>query len=630
MKKLLLFFVLLATLLPALAQINYRQSTLPSGEVITERLSSDGSWQRVNNLPSDAQFGRFGVRKLNLYTRESKAVFNSSQFGSGKYFAPNYFFSLDINLNQDNVTTRLSQGVSMFSRFIQPNQSEYTALPGSRKFYYQTENELHGPYEGAGYYENDLATIEAWLYAHIPSGLGYWVANIETSNEWHQWQYVNGPYNHGYDSWNNAKSRVIRSERTGEFITLEQLWNSGQWDQEAQVRRNNRLAVMMTIAKARNTYVAYGSSMFQGEPRTNSLSTTNIFKEGTADVSHIPGGNGNGSINLNGRDYSGLNKNVYAYENSLLDYYYYFGWDQFAVSDYNDIWINKLPGTQTMPYIWSKMPIYHIVASEAGHWLANKYRMTTIAGQTNRGSVRMMEPNFEDKFYLSNGQSVVSFVPFQELQNINIDGYLLTPKVWLPPYYFYSAYAVHRFLEGATPGSGFHLWNAPGVCKLPTSHPLYNHHLHSITGGLLLARTDMQPLETFYAGSTLITSPEVQFNQSGSWQTYNPAEAFGFQPDGGRIAQKPVYLVRYRALAGGGWQVYILGGAPLNWGESRTDLIRLPGGALGGNQFRIKLTGPSAQIYEFTVAGTDSGQIYDATTYTINTATGYAGRVSSN
>lgn len=625
MKKLLFLWLVLLTSLSVQAQFRYRWSVLPSGDTLKERLNSDGSWVYVKYIPGDATYGRFGIRKVNLYTREGIASFNPAQFGTGKYFAPNYFFSVDFNVNQDNLATRLSQGVTLFSRFIQPVQSEYDNLAGSRKFYYQTENELHGPLEGAGYYESDLATVEARLYSVIPYNVGYWVANIETSNEWNQWRYGEGA--HGYDNWNTAKNRQIRSERTGELITLEQLWNSGQWEAEAQVRRNNRLAIMMTIARQRNPNVAYGASMFQGEPRTNSLTTTNIFKEGTADVSHIAGGDGNGTITLNGRTYQGINKNVYAYETSMHDYFYYFGWSDFSLTDYNEIWLQKKAGTQSMPYIWSRMVPYHIVASEAGHWLANRARMN-LYGQSIRGSVRMQEPNFEGQFYTTDFAAHESFVPMQELQNILVDGYTITPKVFLPPYYTYSAYAVHRFLEGDTPGSGYHLWNAPGVCRLPTSHPLYQHHLHTVTS-LFQARNDLQPLETFYAGSTLVTQPEVQLNQAGSWASYNAAEAFGFQPDGGRIAQKPVYLVRYKQNPNG-WQVYIVGGANLNWGESRTDLVRIPGGLLNGNLFRVKLTGPGAQLYEFAVKASDSGQTYDATNYTVNTASGYAGRINAN
>ncbi|WP_338871730.1 hypothetical protein WBJ53_26150 [Spirosoma sp. SC4-14] len=621
MKKLLGLLLLLSSFCFG-QSYTYRQSIV-GNDTLVYRIDFSGNTVQVQHLPSDATRAKVGVQRLNLYTREAKATLNTAQFGSGKYFAPNYFLSADFNVNQDNYQTRLNQGITLFSRFVLPSQSEYNSLPQSRKFYYQTENELHAQYEGAGYYEASLATIEQQLYNAIASGCFVWTANIETSNEWSQWRY--GENHFGYDSWDIAKNRTIVSERTGQTITLEQLWNSGQWDQEAQVRRNNRLAIMMTIAKARNTRVAYGASMFQGEPRTNSLSTNNIFKEGTADVSHC-GGDGNGNITLNGRVYQGINKNVFAYESSLLDYFYYFGWSDFSLSDYADIWTNKLAGTQTMPYIWSKMVPYHIVASEKGHWQANRARMS-LYGQTLRGSIRMQEPNFEGKFYTTDFTPHESFVPFSELQNVSVDGYLVTPKVFLPPYYVYSAYAVHRFLEGATEGAGYHLWNAPGVTKLPASHPLYNHHLHTITA-LFQARNDMQPLERFYAGSTLVQDPEVQLNQAGDWLSYSGCEAFGFQADGSRVTQKPVYILRYKQTTTG-WQVFVLGGTNQGWSESRTDLIRVPG-ALNGNMMRIKLTGPAAQVFEFAISSSDTNQTYDATSYTVTTQAGYAGRISSN
>lgn len=621
-KKILGFLSLLLVSLAGFSQTHDYRLSVVNGDTIVYKIDFAGNAVRVQHLPTDAVRSKRGLRRLTPYTREAVATLNTAQFGAGKYFSPNYFFSADFNVNQDNYATRSAQGVSLFSRFVLPSQTEYNNLPQAKKFYYQTENELHGSYEGARYYEATLATIEQQLYSAIASGCYYWTANIETSNEWSQWRYGEG--NFGYDSWDVAKNRTIISERTGQPITLGDLWNSGQWDAEQQVRRNNRLSVMMTIARSRNTYAAYGASMFQGEPRTNSLSTTGIFKEGTADVSHIPGGDGAGNIVLNGRSYTGLNKNVYAYENSLLDYFYYFGWAGMSVSDYTDIWVNRLDGTQTMPYIWSKMPTYHIVASEVGHWLANRARMS-LYGQTVRGSVRMQEPNFEGQFYTSDGTPHESFVPFSSLQNVNVDGYLVTPKVFLPPYYTYSAYLCHRFLEGDTPGSGYHLWNAPGVTKLPTTHPLYQHHLHTVTG-LYQARNDAQPLERYYAGSTLVTQPEVQLNQTGSWLSYNAAEAFGFQPDGGRIAQKPVYVVRWKPTTSG-WQVYVLGGMNQDWSTSRTDLIRVPG-ALGGNLLRVKLTGPAAHIHEFAISSSDTGQIYDATSSTTTAPAGYAGKTN--
>lgn len=594
--------------------------------VYQESSTYPGSFDTVvSALPGGATAARFGGRKALPYNREAKAVFNNNQFGTGKYFDPNYLFSADWNLNQENRATLESRGVNRFSRFVLPDQNEYNALPSSKRFYYQTENELHGPMEGAGYYESSLATLEDRYNAVIPSGNYYWVANIETSNEWTQWRY--GENKFGYDSWSVAQNRSIVCEIDGQTRTLGQLFNTGLWEAEANTRRNNRLALMMTIARRRNTYCAYGSSMFQGEPRTNSLSTTNLFKEGTANVSAI-GGDGQGNIVLNGRSYTGINKNVFAYENSTLDYYYYMGWADFPVSDYNDIWVNRLNGTQTMPYIWSKQVPYHITASEKGHWQANKYRMLTINGQIDRGSVRMQEPFFEDKFYLADGRSFPAFVPFTELQNINIDGYLLTPKLYLPPYYFYSTYMTHRFLEGSTPGSGYHLFNAPGITKVPSSHPIYNHHLHSITA-LFQARNDMQPYEKFLAESTLVVDPEVQINSSGGWSAYSGAEAFAFGPDGGRGTQKPAYSLRYKAVTGG-WIVLIIGGMNQGWTTERTDKVRVPGGGLNGNTFSIKLRGPATQAFEFFVVSGDSNQTYTASfASTSFEQPGYAGRIQS-
>ena len=55
----------------------------------------------------------------------------------------------------------------------------------------------------------------------------------------------------------------------------------------------------------------------------------------------------------------------------------------------------------------------------------------------------------------------------------------------------------------------------------------------------------------------------------------------------------------------------------------------MPGGLLNGNQFRIKLRGPAAQVFEFVVSNQDTDQIYEATPtpqFGFEQA-GYAGRV---
>lgn len=630
--KILLGLLFLLASFPLQAQTVYKRLILASGDTITYRVGANGIFDQVQYVPKDGVRSRLGIRLLNSYTPEAKRSFAPQQFGSGKYYDTTYRFSMDFNPTLLSLNQLKLYGVNMFSRFI-GTETEYGNLPPPQKRYYQTENELHGPYEGAGYYESSLATLESWYYNHIPSNVGHLIFNIETSNEWTKWRYDEGSGQHGYDSWNTAKSRTIVSERTGETMTLEQLWNSGQWDAEQTVRRANRNALAMSIGRSRNHWVSHGTAMYQGEPKAGALSSTDVFMGGTADVSHI-GGDGGGNITLNGHAYTGLNKNVYAYENAQLDYFYFFFFD-IARGDYNDIWVNKLPSTQNYPYVWSKIKPEHIVAKEKGHYEALLYRMQNSSGQSVRGVVRMQELIYEanaagmvDNTYVpANNGGEIFRIPFTELQNtINVGDFHETPKVWLPPYLLYSTYVVSRFISGHTPGSGFHLWNDPGHVRYGgTTSNDYNQEFHS-AGSLLQARADLQPYETFYPGSTLVLNPEVQLNQTGSWSSYTGVDAYALGADGSRGTQKPAYLLRYKATTSG-WQVVIVGGMNQDWSTSRTDLIRVPS-ALGGNQFRVKLTGPSAHVFEFSVSSSDSGQTYDATNIISSSKAGYAGRIN--
>jgi len=124
--------------------------------------------------------------------------------------------------------------------------------------------------------------------------------------------------------------------------------------------------------------------------------------------------------------------------------------------------------------------------------------------------------------------------------------------------------------------------------------------------------------------------PEVKVDQAGDWQRYDAIQAYNYS-HGSYGTQRPVYVVRYAPVAGG-WRVLVLGGHNLQHGEEHTDLVRLPDGLLNGNQFRIKLRGPAAQVFEFIVKDQDSGQTYEATPTPQAgfERAGYAGRTGQN
>lgn len=576
----------------------------------------------VSGLPSGAVPIRIGTRNHAPYAREAKSVFNPVQFGQDDYYDPAYSMAIDFNGNILSASDLKRLGMNTFTNHV-ITEDEFNALPQINKERYQYEGELHGNFEGRLYYESTLAQLEAHYNGSIVSGMQHWCANIETSTEWHRWMYEEGFKS--YDSWDAAKGRSIVCELDGQTRTLEQLDASGLWDAEAKRRRSNRNAIMMLIARSRNAFCAYGSSMHQGEPRTNSLSDTSVFVDGSADVSAI--GGSNGTIVLNGRTYNGVSKNVYAYENSHLDYYYY-GGALIPNALRQQVWVQKQSGTQTMEYVWANMPGFHITAGEKGHWQANRRKMENIAGQSVRGQRRMFEFNYEFDLFDENFNAFPAFVPFVELQNISFGQYSVTKKLFLPPIWIHGICSVNRFLEGATPGAGIRCFNDPDKARLPLTHPWWNHVMHSITA-IWQARKDMQPRERFLGTSTLVEDMSVQVGQSGSYSQISGAEAFAFGPDGSRGTQKSTWSGRWQSVTGG-YRVTLMGGFNQAPTSEHTDNVKFPNGECNGAVFTCKLRGYGVHFYDFFVPSGDSNQTYTASfAATSFEQPGYAGRIQS-
>ena len=633
---------------PAQSIIGYRVSTLPNNQQLIFALYSDGTRQCVTSLPDNRPSERVGGLVKLTYVPEPKRVLNASQFGLDRYYSPNFKFSVDFRSTSESVADKRRQGVSLFGNDVL-TEAERIALPFGQGLIYATEAGLHGHLEGAGYFESSLATLEQHYQSRVPGAeRGYWVANIESSSEWYPGNMTAkypgfpkaGSYTSGHfpENWNTAKNKTITLESTGEAnVSLETLANRGYgaWETEKNTRRTNRVVLLLQIARQRSPFgglCSFGASMYQGQPNKNTAYNTDIFQEGYANVSHI-GGDREGNITLNGRQYV-LRGDVYSNETMHLDYYYQFNFSM-SEPDYNDIWVNQNPAKQNYESIWAAIRTRHVVADQVGHWQANRYRMKNRDGQSIRPTVMMRELVYEDDIagQVDNRGNVIGRVPsgldtgcisFNDGGNPCDD----RPKIWIPPYEMYSYYTVHRFLEGGIIGSGFHLFHAPGLLNFDTFAG-YNQVYHSVTA-LFQARADLQVYERFLDNSTLEEQPEVKPNQTGDWQRYDAIQAYNYS-DGLTGPQRPVYVVRYAPVANG-WRVLILGGHNLQHGQERTDLIRMPGGLMNGNQFRIKLRGPAAQVFEFIVSNQDNGQVYEATPtpqYGFEKA-GYAGRVGNN
>ncbi|GAB4042555.1 hypothetical protein [Spirosoma litoris] len=642
MKKTLLVLSLLFSFLGAVAQnapVSYRVSTLNNAQIVIAQYA-DGSRKQVSSLPTDAVVGRKGGIVRLPYAPEGKAQFNPEQFGTGKYYSPTFGFAMDFNPGAKTPAQLRARGQNRFTQWT-VSSDEKAALPFGDGVLYLTESSFNYEYEGALYYESTLSAYEAKLWATFPTlgtgvntGFKYLVFNIETSNGWGRGNYTGA--SSFWPSWESVKTHSIKCEFDGVDRTLEQIDNANLWDVETAVRRANRLLIAFKVARAKaalagvtNLKISYGASPYQGLPRKDFQPTTHgIFQPGSANVNNI--GGSNNTIVLNGRTYSGMTGDQWGQEDFTTGYYYLFNFD-IARSDYNDIWVNKLAGTQNYPYLWSKIKLRHIVADEKGYLQKNREWQQLKQG-TKRGILRMQEPVYEaDAAGIVDGTfpAEIHRLPFAEVQP-SVTGQSEAPKIQQPPYLNYSRYCVTRFFAGNEENWGFYVFptDISTVRGNISALPQYNYHQHALTA-IYQARADMQPYEQFYTGSTLVEDPEVQLNGAGNFSAYDGTDAYNYS-DGVQGQQKPAYMLRYKATSTG-WRVLILGGMNQDWTAERTDIIRVPGGGLNGNLFKVKLRGPAAQIYEFAVKNTDSGQTYEALPQG-NTAwerAGYAGRVGT-
>jgi hypothetical protein len=631
MRQFLLICSLVLSFVQGFSQsiVQYRVSTL-NGQQLVMAIYSDGSRKQVASLPPDAVRARVGGLVRLPYAPEPKQTFNPGQFGANKYYSPSFKFSADFNPNDLTVNQMKQYGQTLFNWWLTKGDDKLTLQEGDGMAYV-TESGLHGPLEGAGYFESTLADYEAYVFNHLPAcgygnnaGIKYVIFNLEQSNDWNRGNYAN---NGKWPSWEAAKNRSVKCEFDGNTRTLEQIDQQGLWGVEASVRRGNRRLVCYQAARMRAAYpifIADGSSMYQGLPRMDFRNLNNVFLNSGADVSHI--GGSNGQITLNGRTYTDMYGSQWSHEDFMLGYYYLFGFEMYN-QDYQDIFVNQVAGKTNYPYLWGKVLLRHIVADEKGYLQLNRRLMVNNQGHT-RPIMRMIEPVYEGAGHvIETGQSI-DRLTWPELQP-NVTGDYEPPKTWQAPWLNYSRYVVTRFFAGNEPGWGLHLFPIdPSHLTKEKTLKQYNFHWHALAA-LWQARADMQPYENYYTGSTLVEDPEVQENGSGGFTAWTGVEAYNYS-DGTIGTQHPSYMLRYKPVAGG-WRVLIMGGMNQNWTQERTDIIRVPG-ALNGNVFRVKLRGPAAQVYEFSVKSTDSNQTYEAVpNANVNfERAGYAGRTSAN
>ena len=609
----------------------YKTTRRSDGTLVDYRESIPGTGnfdqQLLGPLPPDAVPYAGGGRVLNPYTPEANATINLAQFGLDKYYSPTFHFQVDFG-GWESVNDRRRYGVNTFGFW---NVGEPDQLRAGEGFYFLTENFLGDQATAHGFNMESLQTFVTKAYPKVPAvGYGefarykYLSFNIEAAitldpgNKGSNLPgFPNAYYSDGGNpDWNSVKGNSIQMETTGEWITLEALAARGYtaWYNEFYSRLATRMAALCEMARlkaAPGVKISSGSPLRIALPNRGDQTSGGTWIGSDCKVDKI-GGDSQGNITLALPDGTSwtvkLNGCLYDHEdfnNMAIGRQF----TEFSTEDFNDIWVQKKAGTQTVPYVWSKEKPKGIVAEEKGLLQHQRQRMRTrLLSHSTYPVKREVQLFYESRSY------ELPFVELQGLLRFGGNSFRDTPRLWHPPVDQYGRYVVIRFFAGDEPDWGFHLFpqsqydclKNPLTFSEPGYRQFYNHSLHSVSA-LYQARADMQYLETYYPGSTLVEDPEVQIGATGSFQNYNGVEAFDTYPN----PQKPAYILRWKAVPGG-YRVVIVGGIQQNWTDEHTDVIRLPNGGLGGAKFRMKLIGNYAHIYEFFVASADAGLTYDA------------------
>ncbi|GAB2538434.1 hypothetical protein [Spirosoma aerophilum] len=583
-------------------------------------------------LPAGKPGSRSGVQLLNAYRPEPAGQFHPEQFGE-KIYSDNFKFSVDF-AGERGIAARRAVGENLF-QLSSLNEAQKQELAFGDGFLYMTESGIHGELEGAGYFESSLQEYYTYIYNRIPAlggngpdnSVGIGAFDIETSNYWSKSSYTGTRF---FPAWESRKKKRIICEFDGKTRSLEELDAQGLMEREQNVRRGNRVALLFALVRERarpGVKLSYGPSMYQGQPNLDALTNMTPFLESFPDVRYI-GGKPDGTITLR-RPNGGtatyvLKGSQYENEDIMMGYYYLFHFD-ISGADFREIWM-KNPTKKTYSDLWTAIKPWDIVADEKGFLQMNRDFMVRKYGKPHP-IIRMWEPVYEDNtagvvdgvF----GNTTAARVPFPHLKTERIakeNGDV--PKVWQAPYLAYSRYMVTRFFAGDEPGWGVHIFPSGSSVRL-SGVDSYQHFLHPYTS-VYQARADMQPLESWFAGSTLIEDPEVKMNGSTQWVAYTGAQAHGYH-SGKMDPPKPAAMLRWKANETGGHTVYILIGIKQGFGESSTHLIRVPNGGLNGTVFKTTIYGPSAHLFRFDIPASERGQIYMASS--VNPPAGYAGLV---
>lgn len=595
MKQLLKFSLFLVVLLAGLTtrgqQLNYGKFKL-NGEPFYRPEAVEGSQNYygtapVTKLPSGARStnGAANIRRPWLPS-PGKRNFQLVDMGGSK---SKYFLSIDFRPDYISHQQWLNAGVTRLSQFTSDQTGglyPFSGVPDSQKFLYLTESGLNRDKEGYLYWRSTLAEMEQLWMNTIPGhGRGVLVfPNQETSNFWSRWYHgnQNGEGNIGhFPPWPQIKDDVIVLESQPGSMTVEQLFNSGLYNQEIAVRRQNRLHIQHAIIQRNGAASGIGSSAYQGDPGPNTLTNaTRFLDEGSANVNNI--GGSNGVITLNGRTYTGIEGSFWKRETVNLNYYYYFdcriNGKVLEDPDYenpNHPYANISSAVELYKLIQDPNP----VAREVGHWLGNDRLLKQVHGGKSIPTVRMTELHYEGGARWPK--------PFRAIYPWGDPA-----KIWLPPVTMRTIYMVNHFLEGETENAGFHIFYAAGspnqgIIYNLDSRPNLNHEFHTLDA-LFAARRDMEPMIDKISGSTLITDLDIRVGNTGDFQRLNGVDSWN--------QNKPCFVARPK-VSPTGTSVLLMGGYGQSFNTTRTDQVRIPGYG-NGSVIEITYKGPDVQFFE--------------------------------
>lgn len=583
----------------------------------------------VGGLPAGATRVNLATRRAFPYARSTaKRTLNLTQF-IGSQINSKCVFNGGVRLDNISLDDWRTMGVNRIGQYA-CNQDDdgqaplniigarFEDVPAGEKFFIHDEGALHGNLEGHGYWVASLADIEARYQSVIPSyGAGaYWCANIETSSYWARSMYDTVPH---YGSWNDHKNDTIVCECDGQTRTLEQLDAQGLFTSEQNVRRANRLQIMMRVAKSKGLKVAYGSSMAQGLSYIGHGQEPQRFNDDANPDVRYAGGDASGNITLNGRQYK-LTGSFYELEDWHCLYHYFFAADQryaadpvtgfqigseayHALTNYEDLW----------KQIWTDHPF----GQSAALWAANRGKMRRINHVVPQ--VRLYELFYE----FDDTRIPRSFgISLPEL-----------PKIDLPPYEPHGIVALHSLLDGDW-GGGSALFHAEGS---PSQGIIYNlaqkekwrlsmNTIEAIYQGI----RDIEPVVNWMAdgATTLVeTGVEVKLQGATTFNVIDFPHSFNYRGNGGYDPPQPLYVLRYKQTSLG-TEVRFGAAMEQRWEEQRTDTIRIPG--IGnGNVIEVTLKGRSFHVFEVLFPTGVSNQTFIAKSVVDAwSKPGYAGRLS--